>query len=541
LGAARPIRRVARPGFAWHPGSIDMHIRLYIVVAAMAVLTAASVPFLVPSVRQAIWPSGPGWEAVKPEVPTGKAIRLEVRLKGLATPPPADGVRVTATRLDMAPDGMAAMTAPVRVLPSPAPGIVVLEADLPMAGRWALSLTADVAGETSPVRGMVVVRAVDGMAAALPPDSKAGQRRIVYYRNPMGAPDISKTPKKDSMGMDYIPVYEDEVSGPPGAVRIAPEKVQRAGVRTAIVARRPLVRTVRAYGVIAHDERRQAVLTAKFDGFVEELLVPLTGAHVVAGQPLARVWVESREILQKQSDYTAALRGGRPADLERAAANLRQFDIPDAVFETLRRTGEPVRSLTLNATMGGTVLERPALNGMRFTSGMTLFSIADLSVVWVMARIAERDLPTIAVGQAVRVTPAGATGAPIEGRVEFVYHDLDVATRTGLVRIELPNHQRHLRIGQYADVAIATGADGAAVIAVPDSAVIDSGTRRVAFVVKGEGLFEPRDLVLGRRGDGFVEVRQGLAEGERIVVTGNFLIDAESNLRAALTGLSAPK
>lgn len=518
-----------------------MRIRL-IVVTTAALLAAALVaaflfiPSLWPVIRSMV-PSGPGWEAVNSAVPTGKAVRLEARLKGLSATPPADGVRITAMRLDMAPDGMAAMTGSLRVLPPPAPGIVAFEADLSMAGRWALSITADVAGETRPVRGTVVFRATDGAA---PSEAKSG-RRIVYYRNPMGAPDVSKTPKKDSMGMDYIAVYEDEVSAPPGTVRIAPEKVQRAGVRTDLVARRALARTVRAYGVIAQDERRQAVLTAKFDGFIEELLVPLTGAAVAPGQPLARIWVESREILQKQSDYAAALRGGRPADLERAAANLRQFDIPEAVFETLRRGGEPVRSLTLNAVTGGTVLERPALNGMRFTSGMTLFRIADLSAVWVMARVAERDLAAVAIGQAVRVMPNGASGAPITGRVGFVYPELDAATRTGMVRVELANPQGLLRIGQYADVEIETGGGQPTVIAVPDSAVIDSGARRVAFVVKGDGLFEARHLTLGRRGDGFVEVLAGLAEGERIVVTGNFLIDAESNLRAAISGLRAPQ
>jgi Cu(I)/Ag(I) efflux system membrane fusion protein len=515
-----------------------MRIRLILAVASTVLLTAVAVAFFIPSTRQALlalWPSPPGWEAVRAEVPTGKAVHLEVRLRGIPAPP-SDGVRLTATRLDMAPDGMAAMVAPLRALPSPAPGVLAFEAELSMAGRWALSLSADIAGQSRAVNGTVVFRATD---SAAPIEPKGGQRRIVHYRNPMGAPDISPTPKKDSMGMDYIPVYEDELAGPPGTLRIAPQKVQRAGVRTAIVARQPLTRTVRAYGTIEHDERRQAVLTAKFDGFVEELLVKLTGADVAPGQPLARIWVESREILQKQSDYAAALRGGRPADLGRTAANLRQFDIPESAFETLRRTGEPVRSLTLNAVIGGTVLERPALDGMRFTAGTTLFRIADLSVVWVMARVAERDLPAVAVGQLVRVIPTG--GQPVEGRVDFVYHNLDDATRTGLVRIELPNHTRHLRVGQYADVAIETGGGQPTVIVVPDSAVIDSGTRRVAFVVRDDGLFEPRALTLGRRGDGFVEVLAGLAEGERIVVTGNFLIDAESNLRAAISGLGAPQ
>ena len=523
-----------------------MRTRL-IVVTTAALLAAALaaaflfIPSLWPAIRSMV-PSGPGWEAVNAAVPTGKAVRLEVRLKGLSATPPADGVRITATHLDMAPDGMATMMTPVRVLPPPAPGVVAVEADLSMAGRWALSLTADVAGETRPVRGIVVFRATDGAAGTPPPEAKSG-RRIVYYRNPMGAPDVSKTPKKDSMGMDYIAVYEDEVSGPPGTVRIAPEKVQRAGVRMALVGRRTLTRTVRAYGAIGPDERRQAVLTVKFDGFVEELLVSTTGAEVVAGQELARVWIENREMLQRQVDYLGALRGvgGRSVDVERIETVLRQFGLSDAVLDALRRTGQPVRMLTLTAASAGTVLEKPALNGMRFTSGMTLFRIADLSVVWVMARVAERDLAAVTVGQAVRVMPNGASGAPITGRVGFVYPELDAATRTGMVRVELANPQGLLRIGQYADVEIETGGGQPTVIAVPDSAVIDGGARRVAFVVRGDGLFEARELTLGRRGDGFVEVLAGLAEGERIVVTGNFLIDAESNLRAAISGLGAPQ
>ena len=384
--------------------------------------------------------------------------------------------------------------------------------------------------------------APDMGAGPTPPDGKGVPRRVVYYRNPMGAPDVSRTPKKDSMGMDYIAVYEDEVSGPPGTLRIAPEKVQRAGIRTALVERRSPTRTIRAYGTIAPDERRQAVLTVKFDGFVEELLVSSTGAEVAAGQDLARVWIESREILQRQVDYIGASRGlgGGSVEVDRIETVLRQFGLSDATIGTLRRTGRPIRVLTLTAASAGTVLEKPAINGMRFAAGATLFRIADLSTVWTMARVSERDLASIEIGQSVRVTPNGWTDVPLSGRVGFVYPELDVATRTGMVRIELPNPDRRLRLGQYADVEIETSPGSGPAIVVPDSAVIDSGARRVAFVVRSEGLFEPRDLVLGRRGDGFVEVREGLAEGERIVVVGKFLIDAESNLRAAVTGLAAP-
>jgi Cu(I)/Ag(I) efflux system membrane fusion protein len=363
----------------------------------------------------------------------------------------------------------------------------------------------------------------------------------LYYRNPMGLPDTSPAPKKDWMGMDYIPVYADEVNDPPGTVRISLAKVQRAGVRTEEVTRRNLARTVRAVGTIEPDESRLAVVTAKFGGFVEELFVPVTGAQVRAGAPLVRVWIESADILQKQSDFLIAVRGttGRPEDVERAARNLRLFGIPDQVISRLRDTREPVRSIVLTAPADGTVMQKPALVGMRFAAGDTLFKTADLSKVWVIAQVAERDLGLVRPGQAARITLKAYADAPRDGRVAFIYPELNAATRTALVRIELPNGDGLLKAGLYADVEIDTRSE-TVMVAIPESAIIDSGSRRVAFVAKDGGVFEPRDLQLGRRGNGFVEVREGVTESERIVVTGNFLIDAESNLRAALATFTPP-
>ncbi len=480
---------------------------------------------------------GPRWEAVTADVPVGEAVRIEVRLIGEDGTPITAPATVTATRLDMGPDGMAGMTTRIEPIASDQPGILAFEADFTMAGRWALTLTATVEGQAQPIAGTVTFTAAEKKADATPAAPAAGERRIAYYRHPMGLPDTSPVPKKDEMGMDYIPVYEDELAGPPGSVLLSPEKIQRSGIRTAVVARHKLTGLVRGAGVIAADERRMTMASVKFEGFIEALYVNATGATVRKGEPLARVWIASEDILRKQADYLSALKRG---DAERAADNLRLFGISDDVIAELRRTGMPVRSIILTAASSGTVLDKQAVPGMRFEAGEMLFMLADLSSVWVTVQIAERDLPLLAEGQAATIQLNADAGRAVEGRVAFIYPVLNAPTRTATVRIEAPNADGALRIGQYADVSIAASLGDAPTIAVPDSAIMDSGRRQVAFVAKEGGLFEPRDVVLGARGDGFVEIREGLAEGERIVVSGNFLIDSESNLRAALAGMSTP-
>lgn len=489
--------------------------------------------------------NGPAWQAVNPEVAVGKSVRLELRLANINGEMAADNaVTITSTRLDMGPDGMEAMTAPLRQAASNAPDVLAFEADLSMAGRWALTLAANVEGLSEPVASTVIFNAVEQRSKAKSTAAVSeGKRKVLYYRNPMGLPDVSPVPKKDSMGMDYIPVYADEVSGPAGTVRVALDKVQRAGVKTEPASRRRLIGTVRAAGTIVSDESRLSAVTVKFAGFVEKLFVATTGSEVRAGQPLMRVWIESPEILQKVSDYLIARRraAGRNGDMEQVERNLRFFGIPDQAIEELRRTGEPIRSIVLTAPMKGTVMAKPAVVGMRFEVGETLFKIADHSKVWAIAQVAERDLELIRIGQKARVALRAYPQAPLEGSVTFVYPELDIATRTASLRIELPNPDGRFHIGLYADVSIETGAEELPVIAIPESAIIDSGTRRIAFVAKKEGLFEPRQLMLGRRGNGFVEIRKGVAEGERVVVSGNFLIDAESNLRAALAAFGESK
>lgn len=494
-------------------------------------------------VALAAWPahaqSEPSFEAVTAEVPVGKDVRVELKLVGIKPVPAAADIKVEASRIDMGPDGMATMAATLKPVASDKPGVLAYRTDLVMAGRWAFTITANVKGHDKPIRSNVLFTAVEKKSETAPA-APGAKRKIVGYRNPMGLPDISPMPKKDSMGMDYIPVYEDETGGPQGSVRISPEKIQRAGVRTQAAQMKGVSRIVRAPGSVMADEARVAVVTAKFSGFVEELYVAAVGERVAKGQKLMRVWVESSEILQKQADLTTALIGGNRSSktYEGAERNLRFFGLTDEAIEEIKRAGRPLRSLTFNVPRDGTVLEKPAVVGMRFSSGDTLFRTADLSTVWVMAQVSESDIALIHEGQGASVTLRSFPDESRVGKVSLVYPELSLATRTVPVRIALPNPDGVLRTGLYADVAF-EAADAAPVVTIPDSAVIDSGSRRVAFVAKGEGLFEPRDLELGSRGGGLVEVRKGIEEGEEVVVRGNFLIDAESNLKAALAGFAA--
>lgn len=391
----------------------------------------------------------------------------------------------------------------------------------------------------------------DEAPAAVGAAPAQGERKILYYRNPMGLPDTSPSPKQDSMGMDYIPVYADEVAQP-GQVSISPDKVQKLGVRTEAAALRELARTVRAVGQFQVDERRLSTVTAKFEGYIEHLYVNATGQPVKRGQPLMQVY--SPELVSAQEEYLIAWKGRKSLEngteesltgvgqlAESALKRLRNWDISDAQLQRLQREGKATRTLTLHAPAGGVVLEKTAVAGMRFMPGEPLFRIADLSAIWLIADVFEQDLAQVRVGQTVKISVDAYPEKEFSGKVAYIYPTVAPETRTAKVRVELANPGGLLKPDMYADVQLAAGSRAGA-LAVPDSAVIDSGTRQVVLVQRAEGLFEPREVRLGQRGDGYAEVLQGVAEGEQVVVRANFLIDAESNLRAALGGFgeSAP-
>jgi len=374
-----------------------------------------------------------------------------------------------------------------------------------------------------------------------------GERKIRYYRNPMGLPDTSPVPKKDSMGMDYIPVYEGDESG--NTVVISPEKVQLLGVLSSPVERRVLTRTVRAVGTVQVDERGQYTLAPKFEGWIERLHVNTTGEPVRKGQPLMEVY--SPELVSAQQEFlianagrqslaggSAVARKGLASLSDSALERLRNWDIGEAQLERLRRTGKATRTLTIAAPVSGVVLEKPSVEGMRFQPGDILYRIADLDTVWLIAEVFEQDLALVRPGQEAQLSVSAYPDRTFQGEVIFIYPGLSPETRTAKVRIELPNPDGLLKPAMFGTAHLAAG-EQVPVLAVPDSAVIDSGTRRIALVALGEGRFEPRELRTGRRADGYLEVLEGLREGESVVTRANFLIDAESNLKAALSGMSA--
>jgi len=361
-------------------------------------------------------------------------------------------------------------------------------------------------------------------------------KRILYYRNPMGLPDTSPTPKKDAMGMDYVPVYagEDNASG---TVTISAEKIQKLGVRTEVVGRRVMSRVVRAVGAVAVDERTQYVVAPRFEAWIETLRVDTTGAAVHRGDVLMEVY--SPDLVLAQEEYLSARGVGGPL-AEASLRRLRNLGVDDTDIERLKKTGKASHTLPYRAAADGVVLEKTAVRGMRFMPGETLYRIADLSSVWVIAEVFEQDLGSIRLGERADISINSLAGKTFTGKVGFIYPTLAAESRTAKIRIELPNAEGVLRPNLYATVRLDTGGEAASALAVPDSAVLDTGSRRVVLVEVADGRYEPREVKTGERGDGWVRIDDGLGEGERIVVRANFLIDSESNLRSALGAFAPP-
>jgi len=390
-------------------------------------------------------------------------------------------------------------------------------------------------------------------ANAPAPPAPAGERKILYYRNPMGLPDTSPVPKKDSMGMDYIPVYADEGGAAvSGTVAISPERIQMLGVRTEAVTRRSMAHTVRAVGAVAADERRIGVVNPKFEGWIEKLLVNTTGQAVRRGEALVEVY--SPDLVLAQREYLIArsasaemahadpmARDNARAIADAALARLKNWDISADQLARLQRTGIATRTLTLRAPIAGVVMDKQALEGLHFAAGDMLYRIADLSTVWLLAEVYEQDLAQIRPGDAASITVQAYPGRVFEGRVAFVYPTVNAQTRTAKVRIEVPNPELLLKTDMYATVEIAAPADSTPTLAVPDSAVLDTGTRQTVLIDRGEGRYEPRAVKLGAPAGGYATVLDGVREGEKVVTGANFLIDAESNLRAALQAFTAPE
>ena len=420
-------------------------------------------------------------------------------------------------------------------------GVVMVAAAGVGTGYWIGTRTAATAPQAATAQS----------AAAGAEAGAKRERKILYYRNPMGLPDTSPVPKKDSMGMDYTPVYEGEEPASDGStVKISIEKVQKLGVRTEAAAPRELVRTVSAVSTVQADERRLHTVAPRFEGWIERLYVNTTGQAVRKGDALMDVY--SPELITAQQEYLIALQGvqavaGGSAEIqagmqrmaESSLQRLRNWSISESELLQLQKEGKARQYVTLRSPVSGVVVEKPSIQGKRFMPGEVLYQIADLSSVWVIADVFEQDLGMLRVGQPAAVMVDAYPGKVFNGKVTFVYPTVTPETRTAKVRVELDNAQALLKPAMYAKVEFASSRDKAKVLSVPDSAVLDSGTRQVVLVELGAGRFEPRAVKLGMRGDGYVEVLEGVKAGEAVVVSANFLIDAESNLKAALGAFGA--
>jgi len=384
-------------------------------------------------------------------------------------------------------------------------------------------------------------------AKAASGDTKAegGEKKILYYRNPMGLPDTSPVPKKDWMNMDYIPVYEGEEEEDGSSVKVSLDKIQRAGVRSELVEMRKLSQPVRAPAVAKIDERTIRDVVLRADGYIEKLYVAETGKHVKAGEPLFRVY--SPDIVRAQVDFRVAKeaaagrsRAETERDLAGAVQRLENLDVPEGVIEGLRSGKDPMPTkIDWPSPVGGVIIEKKVIEGQRANAGDLLYRIADLGSIWVVADVAEQELGQVKIGDPTTVVFRAFPGERFTGRVTFILHELEMQTRTAKVRIEVANPDQRIRHDMYADVTVDVGQEDGERLAVPRSAVLDTGVRQVVLIDKGEGRFEPRPVKLGMRGDGYVEVLEGLARGDKVVTTANFLIDAESNLKAALKGFGA--
>ncbi|MDA8129282.1 MAG: efflux RND transporter periplasmic adaptor subunit [Betaproteobacteria bacterium] len=373
-------------------------------------------------------------------------------------------------------------------------------------------------------------------ATGAPQVGKA-ERKPLYYRNPMGLPDTSPVPKKDPMGMDYLPVYAGDAPDDAGVVSVSPQRIQTLGVKTAAAAMKELGAAVRAVGKVDVDERAIHDVAPRFDGWIDHLYVSATGDPVRKGQALFSVY--SPEVASAYKELAIAKELEQTAAASDVEARRQAARLSAATTERLRNwnmaggQGDAAR-VTYRAPVGGIVLEKKAVDGMRFQAGTPLYRIADLSTIWVLADVYEQDIGRIRVGQPARVTVDAFPGRTFDATVAFVYPTLDPATRTTPIRVALANPGGLLRPGMFAHVDVATGGSLQR-LTVPASAVIDDGSRQIVLLDLGGGKFKPREVKLGLRGTDDVEVTDGLKEGERVASSATFLLDSESNLKSALS------
>jgi membrane fusion protein, copper/silver efflux system len=366
--------------------------------------------------------------------------------------------------------------------------------------------------------------------------AQAASGKVLYYRNPMGLADTSPVPKKDWMGIDYIPVYAGDQPSD-SSVMVSAGKIQRTGVKTEKAMLGVIARSIDVPGTVTLDERLVSVVSPRVETFIESVADVTTGDRIEAGDELMRVY--SRDIAAAGAQFLSDLKGGISGQaMSGSRLRLKNLGVTESAVEDMEETRAVPESILVSASFDGVILERSAVPGMMAEPGDVLFRIADISRVWIMAEIPEYLVSDVSVGAKAVVRIRSLPGKVLEGTVDQIYPEVREQTRTTRARIVLPNPEEILLANMYAEVAI-EGKQTARTVTVPDGAVIDTGKRQSVFVDLGEGRFEPRDVRVGMRSGGRTEILEGIAEGEAVVVSGNFLIDAESNLNAAFSAFQS--
>ena len=378
-------------------------------------------------------------------------------------------------------------------------------------------------------------------------DPKTG-KKIKYWAAPMDPKYIRNEPGKSPMGMDLVPVYEEEgdEKEPASTIRIDPVTIQNMGVRLGRVKRKPLVKNIRTFGNITYDERLIYTVNTKFNGWIEKLYVNFIGETVKKGQPLFEIY--SPELVTAQEEYLLALqqnrdlkdssyariREGAQRLLKASHTRLRYWDLSERQIKTIENTGNVKKTLTIYSPTRGVVIKKNAFQGHHVKAGQHQYEIADLSKVWVDVDIYEYELPWVRKGMPAKMELSYIPGKFFNGNVLFVYPFLTAKTRTARLRLEFPNADYQLMPDMYANVTLESAIAGDSLV-IPQEAVIDSGIRKVVFVALGKGKFQPREVKLGLEGnDNEFQVLEGLQENEQIVISAQFMLDSESRLREAI-------
>ncbi len=366
-----------------------------------------------------------------------------------------------------------------------------------------------------------------------------------YSSNHQGHATI--TSKPDGKPEAPTQVNSNEAEAP--AIEISPEKQHLIGVKTTQVTVKPLKKIIRTVGRIEYDERRLSSINTKFEGWIEKLHVDYTGKYVNKGDPLAEIY--SPELIASQHEFIDALRWRADAEILKSDNELRKmlsidaekiisaakkrlsyWDITEEQIKKIEQTKTPLRTITIHSPVSGYVVQKMAVKGMRVMPGEKLFDIADLSSVWIISEIYEYELSLVRVGMKARIALSYLPKREFLSTIEYVYPELSGDTRTARVRFTLPNPNGQLKPKMFTNVEIKI--DLGKRLVIPKSAVIDTGMRKIVYVDKGEGYFEPREVLLGLKDDENIEVLKGLQSGENVVSSATFLIDSESKLKGVI-------